>query len=264
MARLVLHVSVPVEIAKAYRMSPKRYERTSPTGGRTLQRGAIKELEAHHDAAWHSQLSAPQRAAVHFYSDQVNGAPRLNRPLRTSGGDAGSIDPEVRHHAAHLDAALSHPAARVTHPDGLLVHRGISGDFAQHFIEKHAQGALVGSHTTTDHGYTSTSLDRSIGRKFGPQFMPGDRAQHHVIHQVIHVPPGARGAALGRHSMYSHEHEFLLPRGTTLLHTHMERVEPTDEMRASAKRIAAKTGKPVESLHHYVMHSVVTQQRGDA
>lgn len=59
--------------------------------------------------------------------------------------------------------------------------------------------------------YLSTTHDKQTARMFSSHNMPGKR---HVLH--IHVKKGNHALFLGKHSTHPHEHETLIPRGTTL------------------------------------------------
>lgn len=77
--------------------------------------------------------------------------------------------------------------------------------------------------------YTSTSVDKDIARNFAANQRndkshlgnsEGGKVMGHVMH--VHLKKGQAGAFVGNKSNFAHEHEFILPRGTTLKHEHSE------------------------------------------
>jgi hypothetical protein len=65
--------------------------------------------------------------------------------------------------------------------------------------------------------YLSTSIDPEIAHNRDVNSVYKDDGEHHNILK-IDVPAGSKGAYVAHHSNYSIEKEFILPRGTKLLH----------------------------------------------
>lgn len=97
----------------------------------------------------------------------------------------------------------------------VVAYRGFSGDYLADNLDD-----LVGG-TITDNGYTSTSLDPSIGDKF--RRWAAEEGKTPIIAE-IRAPKGTRGAYMpvlrdtseDGYEYYKNEYELLLPRGTTL------------------------------------------------
>jgi len=98
--------------------------------------------------------------------------------------------------------------------------------------------------------YTSTTHSKHIANTFAAA--KADKNTMHIAH--IHLKPTDKAGYVARHSMNDHEHETILPRNTTLKHTH------TTKLKNSFPHTVYDTGgdehteQPNVHIHHFEVH----------
>lgn len=189
---------------------------TSKASPQTTSKSPPKSEFDHKAAdAWRSKLSRDEDNAVDFYKGR--GYADLNANLRAEKGNPvnwrkGTHDPNVlEKHMKHLDSALAKSEA----PHDLVATRLIAGVDPGTF--------KVGS-VVKDHAYMSTSVGHST-------FEPENSGN--IIKMNINIPKGSKGGFV-RDDWRSvvKENEFLMPRGTSLRVTKVEKVGDTHHVYA--------------------------------
>jgi hypothetical protein len=133
---------------------------------------------------WYGTLSTKEKAAVEYYTGF--GHNTLNKALRVQ---SDTVDPKVIETARELHNAIDKSSI----PNDTVVYRGIKSEA---FVKLKVGTVFV------DHGFTSTSIDRS-------------RASHSGGHVMqISVPKGYKAAVINGNSSHPSEHEVLFQRGS--------------------------------------------------
>jgi hypothetical protein len=159
--------------------------------------------QVHENLSQSTHISAEDHPHVERY---IKASGTLNRALyrshlagQTAPSQVPSSEGHDNHEPAKLDKALNKPLSHPLHVmSGVRFHPGEIA--AQH------PDSLV--HLPA---YTSTSIHPKIAHEFSEYRAEG---MHHLH---IHMQPGDKGAYVAHHADTSeHEHEFVLPRATTL------------------------------------------------
>lgn len=150
----------------------------------------------------HNDFSAGHRKAIKKYTEESSA---LNRSLLThyvAGTHPG--DKIGEHSIPHLDEAVKHH--RLNHD--LHVYSGVG-------FHPGRKAAMDPENKIHLPAYTSTSINKKTAVVFSkPLSEHGDARANHVLH--IHLKKGQKGLYVGEHSAVGNEHEYLLPRNTTL------------------------------------------------
>ena len=156
----------------------------------------------------YSKFSSRQLGHIHQYTK--NDAMGINHTLwedhKNKTNTAKDFGPAIR----SLDSAMK-------------VHK-TPEDMTVYSSSVHDPREKMGPDKTVHHpAYLSTSIDpeiahgRDVNAVYRGEGLGSKLSEHHNILK-IHVPAGSKGAYVAHHSNYSREKEFILPRGTKLLH----------------------------------------------
>ncbi len=192
--------------------------------------------------------SPDHKKAIKKYTENSQ---RLNRHLldhHKAGTEPG--DTFENHHMGHLDDVVHE---RTLNHD-LHVYSGV-GFHPGEESAKDPEGKL---HLPA---YSSTSINKTTALNFATErFDSAGKRHNHILH--IHLKPGQKGHYIGERGSHGNEHEFLLPRNTTLkvhpkpesfpagshhlndypVHIWHAHVVPTEE--ADPRQIRLNFGKP--------------------
>lgn len=174
-----------------------------------------KQAEAFIDEGWsdwRGDLTTGQRHMVEDYTSDTRFVHyNMNAYLRGTPRRGGSKPPTksmVGHKVKQLDGAFEHDSARVPHD--VTVHRGLHGELGAQLHAASKRGTLVGG-TLKDPGFTSTSLDRRIARKFATG--EGTAGPGEKVLLNFKLKAGDRAIAPGRLARrHAGEAEVILPR----------------------------------------------------